>query len=394
VPPASASAANWPQYGFGPGLDGFNAAESTIGPANVHSLVLRWAKSVDYSSTFATGGADGTPIEGGGSVFVGTSNHHLEAFNATTGAGEWIGPARRGNISFNGSPVYAKGVVYENDPGGGRVYAFNAKTGHVIWTSAQYGSGGVSDTGLTLVGNTLLEPLQSGLGGSAPGGVVALKASNGKKLWELTPAGQINNESACVVGNSVYILTGGSGGSTVTAIALGTGKKQWSAHFAGFSTTSSTSAVAGGLLLALGTNSGNGQLIKISTTSKGKKLWAVPLSGTPYGTPAVAYGDVFVGTSTKVYAFKASTHGLLWSAPDDGRAVGGISVADHVAFFAEQSNVTGSGVLVGLSTAAGHQLWSASLANDSNSEPVVVNGSVYVTDFGGAPGYLYRFALL
>lgn len=91
-------------------------------------------------------------IEGDGIIFGNSSDGFMHAFDSQTGKLLWkietFGTARR--------PFYMNGVVYVVSPGGGKLYAFDGKTGTKIWDflSPDNGQGaGSSFTGIVTGAN-------------------------------------------------------------------------------------------------------------------------------------------------------------------------------------------------------------------------------------------------
>src|SRR6266852_4309630 len=79
---SSASATDWPMYGFDVSQSRFNSDEKGIDASNVAGLQQLWFK--------ATGGAvSATPAVVGGIVYVGSWDHNFYALDAHTGAENW-----------------------------------------------------------------------------------------------------------------------------------------------------------------------------------------------------------------------------------------------------------------------------------------------------------------
>jgi outer membrane protein assembly factor BamB len=102
----------------------------------------------DTQAPFTTSGI----IEGDGIIFGNSSDGFMHAFDTQTGKLLWkvetFGTARR--------PFYMNGVVYVVSPGGGKLYAFDGKTGTKIWDflSPDDGQGaGSSFTGIVTGAN-------------------------------------------------------------------------------------------------------------------------------------------------------------------------------------------------------------------------------------------------
>jgi alpha-tubulin suppressor-like RCC1 family protein/outer membrane protein assembly factor BamB len=89
---------------------------------------------------------------GGGKVFTLTYNGILQAFDARTGALEWV-VGLPGQYAFSSAPTYRNGLVFVGGAGsGGTVYAVSALDGRVLWrqsvANGDNSSPAVSDTGV------------------------------------------------------------------------------------------------------------------------------------------------------------------------------------------------------------------------------------------------------
>ena len=127
-----------------------NKIYSAIGPRvqanDLESGKLLWRTK--GNAEFAVSGI----VEGDGIIFGNSSDGFMHAFDAQTGKLLWkvetFGTARR--------PFYMNGVVYVVSPGGGKLYAFDGKTGTKIWDflSPDDGQGaGSSFTGIVTGAN-------------------------------------------------------------------------------------------------------------------------------------------------------------------------------------------------------------------------------------------------
>ena len=76
-----------------------------------------------------------SPAVAGNTVYVGSEDHSLYAFEATTGAQLWT--ATTGDV-IQSSPAVADGLVFVGSFDGG-VYAFDQTTGALAWKSATGG---------------------------------------------------------------------------------------------------------------------------------------------------------------------------------------------------------------------------------------------------------------
>lgn len=214
------------------------------------------------------------------------------------------------------SPVVADGVLYFQDKNS-LFYALDADTGKVRWKNEigdlAAASPAYSDGRLFAV---TLEP----------GNAVALRARDGKVLWERPLPGR-SETSPVVFGDKVIV---GSESGDVFALDTGTGKIEWQVSTAG--------NVKGGLALDQGTLYGAnyaGEVFAIRASS-GEFVWqsstqggSFSRGGPVYSTPAVAFGRVFLGSiDGRVYSFDADSGELVWSHSTGDWVYPGPAVAD------------------------------------------------------------------
>ncbi len=120
--------------------------------------------------------------------------------------------------------------------------------------------------------------------------------------------------------------------------------------------------------------------------SQGSNSEAVVTLGGVYGTPAVSDGLMLVGsTDRKLVALEADTGDPAWSFPVDGAIIGGVAVADGVAYF---GTATGSVYAVQLADqqvawapfATGDRVWSTPHVSDGRLYVASMDHNVYALD--------------
>ena len=283
-------------FGFDAQHTHYNPYEHTLNPTNVSRLVLNWtattAKPVLVESW-------SSPTVANGVVYVASNDEELYAFNATTGAVLWSTCIGAGTSS---SPAVAKGVVYIGS-GDGNLYALNAITGAVLWTATVAVGFHVHVDSSPAVVNGVVYV------GSGDGKLYAFNATTGAVLWTTTTSADVDSSPA-VANGVVYV---GSHDGKVSAFNATTGTVLWSTaldpnayfHF-------SSPTVANGVVYV---GSGDGKLYALNATT-GSVLWSVtPNSGADNKifapslyTPAVANGVVYVDLGDfKVFAFHLPT---------------------------------------------------------------------------------------
>lgn len=127
---------DWSAFGFDATHSHFNANDTSISILSAHQLQL--------TSLLATGAAvSSSPAVLGGVVYVGSSDHHVDAFDANGITGctavscQPLWSTATG-AAVTSSPAVASGVVYVGSLDG-RVYALDAKSGAVSWSRATGG---------------------------------------------------------------------------------------------------------------------------------------------------------------------------------------------------------------------------------------------------------------
>lgn len=147
---------------------------------------------------------------------------------------------------MSAAPVVANGIVYttglSGDSAGQPVtsfYAFNADTGQRIWRTDLTAQEpldqgfGTLDTIQFANGTLYIRSNQVCFDQCQAAYVLALRASNGKRLWKVTDPGNITIPSPTVAGASMYViapnwpfpLTGAGGG--LTAYNISDGSARW-----------------------------------------------------------------------------------------------------------------------------------------------------------------------
>ena len=348
---------NWPQFRGGRQHDGYNSTENVLNVSNVAGLQLLWSAAIDAGQS--------SPAVASGLVYVGSDDSKLYAFNAATGHLVWT--AATGGI-VGSSPAVANGVVYVGSFDY-KVYAFDAATGRQIWSAL---------TGLDVFSSPTVANGAVYVG-SADGNFYAFNAATGQQIWSASPdAGtdyQINSSPALAKG-LVYVAA-----DKLYAFNAATGQEVWSAA-AGGASSGSSPAVENGVVY-LGSQDNNLYALSAAT---GLQIWSAPTGGAIFSSPAVADGVVYVGSGdNSLYAFDAATGRQLWKAATGSFVESSPAVANGVVYVGSDDHN-----LYAFEAATGRPLWSVPTGNAVYPSPAVANGIVYVTSYDG---YLYAFGL-
>jgi outer membrane protein assembly factor BamB len=214
------------------------------------------------------------------------------------------------------SPVVANGTLYVIDKDAEAI-ALDAGTGKERWKNEV---GDLAASSPAYADDTVFVVTLE------PGGVVALRARDGKVLWERDLPGRTET-SPVVYGKNVIV---GSEEGGVYALNRRTGQVDWEA--------STDGNVKGGLALDDGIVYGAnyaGQVFAIRAAN-GSFVWQSSTSGLSFGrggpvysTPAVAFGRIYVGSiDGRVYSFEQETGQLAWSHSTGDWVYPGPAVAD------------------------------------------------------------------
>ncbi len=337
---------DWVQGEFDAGHTVHNTSERTINPSNVGSLQLAWSASL-------VGTIYATPIVAGGRVFIGGGDGRMHAFDALTGAVVWT--SKRRGIFYVGSAAYADGLVFAS-----AIYApltaFNARTGKVVWISSV-----VTDlrAPATVVGHTLYAAAFEGT-------LYALDTRTGAVLWSTTGGCCVYDQSPVVSNGRVFQLRTDD---TLTAYDATDGTQLWTVDDFAVGTL----AAADGKLFF-----GHYPNVVARDQATGSLLWSVPVYGSAdTGSPAVADGLVFVeSTLSNLVALDENTGGVIWMG--SARSPWGPSVANGIVYASAYS-----GQWNAYKETDGTLLWSVT-NNDgcfgpcTNTIPVVSGGMLYL----------------
>src|SRR6266487_437649 len=283
-PPASSSGA---MFGLNPQRTHFNTDEHILSTGNVSRLTQAWTAAVEGMIGISS------PTVAHGMVYVGSFDHKVYAFDATTGRRVWATPTKD---TIYSSPAVANGVVYIGSADS-NVYALNASSGQVIWS---FSTGGVVGSSPAVVDGVVYI-------GSSDSKMYALNASSGQVIWSFRTGANINSSPAIIDG-VVYIGT--KEHSTFYAINMSTGKINWQMPAGDY--INSSPAVAYGTVYV---GAKNGKLYSFDAIY-GKQNWTViNIPGAEVASsPTIANGVVYVGSwNRNVYAINAYNGTILWS---------------------------------------------------------------------------------
>ncbi len=334
---ASAATGDWPQYGFTADGRRNNTQETVLGRKTVAHLTPKWSANIPVGTSSAA--------VANGIVYVGSTDNHLYAFDAKTGAPVW--QAATGSFIMS-SPAVADGVVYvgSND---GWIYAFDAETGAVRWSTQTNGNSNYNlvESPVAVAGGLVYA-------GTTNGTMLALSARTGAVKWTKTPvfSGEV---LAPAVAHGIVYFANDLGGE-LDALDARTGASLWMQRpgqgFGGALAVGDGMiyGIPGGSLCAFdattGVNRWEGKELTITgsialgahhlyATSQDNMLWAVSTANgavkyntrNPYkpvaAAPALANGVLYAGSQMvekTISAYDAANGKLLWQAATDNIA--------------------------------------------------------------------------
>ncbi len=419
---------NWTMFGFDPTHSGDNSQEAVIGAANVGTLVEGGSTAkVDGPIVSAPTVANGilyTTADLGLKQEVGT----LYAYSATGGTNcsktrrktcrpLWSAtPAGAHKLLSSPTVDLSTGTVYVGSADG-VLYAYNSTTGALEWQSALMGGSVGSSPTVTdeyvyvsiVYGWTFAFPLTNGYDGENPS---CATRGNGQRVcrpeWRYSTPGDVYSSPADANGvlysnvstpsNTLYAYDDEldshcSGAAFAVPLGATCANPLWTASTDG---GKSSPAVANGVVYVGSLTAG---LLAYSATGSAN------CSGVPYtylqgmtctpiwtgdtgrqngSSPAVAGGIVYIGTRNgQLDAFDAAGGTLLWTAATGGSIDSAPAIAGGVVY-AGCSNVDESGGqtcganLYGFDVTTGKLLWSATTEGSSGTvdqSPIVVDST-------------------
>jgi outer membrane protein assembly factor BamB len=367
---------DWPQFHMSPDHKGFNRFETVLSPATVGGLHRKWRIQL-IEIPFAS---LQNPVLADGVLYVNAyaasppSTNSVFALDAATGDLIWQSEATPGG--FAGAPAVAEGLVFAVGAFPGTLYALDQATGATVWKATitrfnnAYLAQPVVADGMVFVNSQ-----------DFPGKLFAFDAATGAELWSADTSNSLIGSPA-VGGHVVYV--GGQEG-TMYAFRSGDGAPKWKTDLgvSGFTGI----AVANGAVFAGSTN----QSVYAFDADTGTVLWTFPTNDEIVSAPALAGGTVYIGTQgSSFYALRATTGQMIWRFDSGSQSQyfpGSPAVANGVVYEGEYPEA-----LHAFDARTGEVLWSSSLpvAQNVNTAPVVADGVVYVTTYGG---YVIAFSL-
>ena len=227
------SGCDWAQFRNGPDRAGYTTTQ-VAEFAGIPGLIEKWAGT--------TGGAvRSSPVIAAGTVYVGSRDAHLYAYDAATGAVRWL---RTTGGAIDGSPAVDGNTVYVGSADT-TLYALNTADGTTKWTrviDANFGDEAASPA------------VSGGRVFVVSGGTVRAVNTSGRLRRVAGPgdAHRAGSRRPPLSGNLVFVEAYGSG--TVTALHAEDGSVAWSTTvpgtYAGCADVTPVPAVSGTVVYA------------------------------------------------------------------------------------------------------------------------------------------------
>jgi outer membrane protein assembly factor BamB len=340
---------DWPQFGFDPVLSGLNPYENVLGKNNVADLDVAWTYTLrtDYPQF-------SNPAVWEGTVYVTFAGGTLYAFDAKTGRVLWTysGPVA--------PPAVDNGIVYTQD--GVNAEALDAHTGALLWSYAI--DQGLSATAPTVAGNAVF--LGQGVS------LYALNAVTGKPIWSFTPREGLFVSAPAVHNGVVYACAGDHAGGFGACYGLDekTGEVLWQ-----YSVTDG--AIEDGPTVAYGLVffEEEYQGVFALDASSGSVVWHYP-TGLLSGSVTVANGKAYITGDGGLLALDAYTGKLLWNSLYGG--VSSTAIANGIVY--SINGLTGM-TIDAVDADTGDLLWTYPVGYNSIYSPAVANGWLFVPAF-------------
>jgi outer membrane protein assembly factor BamB len=306
----STAPGDWPQAFFNAAHTGKNRFETQLNPRNVPNLTQLWASPVGVFGLYTS------PVVSNGKVYIGSGDFtesHMYAFDALTGATLWVG-AQQSHFFLNSAAV-GHGLVFATayvSP----LIAYDADTGEIAWTADL----STARAAPVLNGSVLYV---AGSGGQ----LYALDARTGSVLWSTPEECCIEDYTPTVSGDRLFQ---NRSDSIVTAYDAQTGEELWHKSYGGI--VGSLTAANQKLFVPADPN------IVALDQATGNVVWSAPRDNSIYGALAVGNGLLFVPQVSGLKAFDLETGTLVWTAPTTFGWTWGPAVANGVVY---ASNLNG-----------------------------------------------------
>lgn len=351
----SIPAGSWPTFRNGPARNGWNRAESVLGPGTVAGLRSRFGREDVRGYNQAS-----PPIIVGSRAFYVNGMGVLRACRLPGCTYLWHRNLRTAGSTTGSTPVFADGTVYAGSASY-RFDAVDAATGTLRWS---WTNPSLSDFvgSPTVAGGVVYLTTRDF-------GVWALDAATGKVRWHATtdPTADLWS-SPTVAGGRVFVAS-----NKLYSFDATTGVRRYAVSLPSY--TASTVAVSGGTVFV---HSGGGLSAYDAATGSRRFSYVVGDSEIHMGSPVVAGSVVYVSAGNALHAVDAATGARRWMSTAYSLAPGRSPALANGVVYAIANAVPGYSV-VAVDAADGRALWNAPLPDEwMPTDPVVSQGWLYV----------------
>jgi|Deesub1362B_J571_1020462.scaffolds.fasta_scaffold00065_9 outer membrane protein assembly factor BamB len=298
----------------------------------------------------------------------------LHAINATTGDILWNVSGIYGMSTPSVSGAYVFVHVYDNASGSGKLYSFYAVNGSEVWNRTiepQIAYWYVASS--PLVYNNSIYVLSYD-------GTLYRFDFDGNELWNLSIGNTLSSSymsSPSAWNGTIYFIANVSNTYKLVAVDEN-GNEIWNRSVEGV--IKASPALSNGIVYIPTTSK-----LYAFNASTGEELWNITFSGT-YSTPSV-YGErLYVGSTSGIHWFNSSTGEEIWNY-SVGFVGSSPATSNGVVYFA--TNVQ-NGTIYALNATDGSLLWKYETNNFIMSSPFIYNGKLYI---GADDGNLYIVGL-
>jgi eukaryotic-like serine/threonine-protein kinase len=371
----------WPMYHHDFTRTGFSTS-----PAPVTNNTL-------WITLLSSGGFASSPSIVDGKLYVGSTNSDVYCFDAATGTMIWNYTTMPISSIFS-SPAVANGKVYIGT-GKNMMYCLNANDGTLIWSYQATGTTTKIDSSPAVVNGRVYF-------GSTNGNVYCLDAAGNPQTHQTTMIWSYSTStvygSPAVINDKVYITAGATTGSTKVYCLNATGNsvthtttKIWSFSTNGVIYHSTPVVVnnkvyvgsTNGIYCLNATGTGDGNTTMIWRYQNGTMKYF------SYNTPAVAYGNVYISSSSdnQLYCLNATGNGngnttKIWSYPITTGIYTAPAVADGKVYIS--GGFASAGTMFCLDArgnSTSHtttKIWNYSIGSYLGSSPAIADGKIYL----------------
>ena len=292
--------------------------------------------------TYELNNGETQPRVDAGTVYISGSNN-VYAISATDGSKEWESPSPSGSF-LRSSLAVADDTVYIGDSVDTGLHAFSADTGSEKWYHETNNAVGNAPS----VANGTVYIVDDG------GILHAVSTTEGTEQWRFDTVGS-GSSSASVAEQTLFVI-----GKDLYALDSSNGEVRWQYKIRAGDVQP---AIAGNLVYVLDSRG----IIHGLNRSDGNERWSYEVTGATYSTPAIADGNIYLGTTNGVTALTEA--GILAGRPRiDADSVPDIDLDASPRVVPEEAENVLPAAVGGLGIGGAGLWWLARRGNDTKQE--------------------------